>query len=66
MECSSLFLINQEEDLLAERVFTPATDLIKLLREKNLPLWSLENRRPLHEFDVIAVHFSQNWELQTY
>ena len=51
------FLINQEEDLLAERVFTPAIDTIKLLREKNLPLWSLENKRPLYEFDVIAVHF---------
>jgi len=51
------FLINQQKDLLAERVFTPAADLRELIKEKDLPLWSLENKKPLYSFDVIAVHF---------
>jgi len=51
------FLINQQKHLLAERVFTPALDMRELIKEKDLPLWSLENKKPLYSFDVIAVHF---------
>ncbi|NPV88139.1 radical SAM protein [Coprothermobacteraceae bacterium] len=50
------FLLNGEPDILAERVFTPAPDMGALLRSKNLHLWSLESKKPLHHFDVIAVH----------
>ncbi|WP_018962476.1 radical SAM protein [Coprothermobacter platensis] len=51
------YKINGETDLLAERVFTPAPDAINMLKEKNIPLRSLENKKPLSSFDVIAVHF---------
>jgi radical SAM superfamily enzyme YgiQ (UPF0313 family) len=52
--------INARPDTLAERVFTPWIDMIKVLRENNLPLVSLESGRPLAEFDVIG--FSLGYE----
>jgi radical SAM family uncharacterized protein/radical SAM-linked protein len=54
-------LINGEPDLCAERAFTPWIDMEEALRERGLPVLSLENRRPLCEFD--AVGFSLQYEL---
>jgi radical SAM family uncharacterized protein len=54
-------LFNREPDVLAERVFTPWADMNKLLEEKKIPLFSLESRHPLREFDVIG--FSLGYEL---
>jgi len=47
-------IINQKEDVLAERVFSPAVDLERLLREANLPIFSLETYRPLNSFDIVG------------
>ena len=48
-------LINEQHDnMLCERVFAPWFDFEKLLRENNLPLYSLENYRPLSDFDAIG------------
>lgn len=47
-------LLNREPDVLAERVFAPWTDMEQALRAAELPLFSLENRRPLGQFDVIG------------
>jgi radical SAM family uncharacterized protein len=47
--------LNQQPDVLAERVYLPWVDMIKVMRENQIPLFSLENRRPLREFDVIGV-----------
>ncbi len=52
--------INARPDCLAERVFTPWTDMIKVLRENRLPLVSLESGKSLAEFDVIG--FSLGYE----
>jgi radical SAM family uncharacterized protein/radical SAM-linked protein len=54
-------IVNDEPDLCAERAFTPWTDMEHELRERGLPVLSLENRRPLCEFD--AVGFSLQYEL---
>ena len=48
-------IINQKEELLAERVFSPAADLEGLLREKQIPLFSLENKRNLRDFDLVGI-----------
>ena len=47
-------LLNGQPDVLAERVFAPWTDMEQALRAAGLPLFSLEGRRPLGEFDVIG------------
>jgi len=47
-------LLNRQPDVLAERVFAPWTDMEQALRAAGLPLFSLESRRPLGEFDVIG------------
>jgi radical SAM family uncharacterized protein/radical SAM-linked protein len=48
-------IINEREDLLAERAYAPDLDLEKLLRRQGLPLFSLESRRGLGEFDVLGI-----------
>ncbi len=47
-------IINQREDALAERVFSPAVDMDKLLREQELPIFSLETYRSLNSFDLVG------------
>ncbi len=54
-------MLNAENDILAERVFAPAIDMEALLREKQLPLFSLESQLPLKQFDIIG--FSLLYEL---
>src|SRR5690554_3776084 len=53
--------INKHEDLLAERCFAPWIDMEKQIRERNLKLVSLENFKPLEEFDVVG--FSLQYEM---
>ncbi len=48
-------VINDRPDRLAERCFAPDTDLQAELRAVRVPLWSLETRRPLRDFDVIGL-----------
>lgn len=48
-------MLNVESDVVAERCFAPHTDMGGLLKEKNLPLFSLETRKPLKEFDIIGI-----------
>jgi radical SAM family uncharacterized protein len=54
-------LLNRQPDTLAERVFTPWVDMAREMRSKGIPLFSLESKRPLKEFDVIG--FSLGHEL---
>jgi hypothetical protein len=48
-------VLNDRPDRLAERCFAPDVDLQAELRAAGVPLWSLETRRPLREFDVIGL-----------
>jgi len=48
-------ILNDRPDRLAERCFAPDVDLQAELRAARVPLWSLETRRPLREFDVIGL-----------
>lgn len=47
-------LINRRTDLLAERVYCPWPDLETLMRRDGIPLYSLETRHPLSDFDIIG------------
>src|SRR5512139_1549607 len=46
--------INQRDDSLAERAYAPWTDMEALMREQDIPLYSLESKRPLAGFDLIG------------
>lgn len=53
--------INKHESMCAERVFAPWIDMEKQMRERGLPLVSLESFRPLKDFDVVG--FSLQYEM---
>ena len=48
-------LLNQRDDIWAERVYAPALDMEKALRRLNQPLTSLESGTPLNAFDFVGV-----------
>ena len=47
-------LINQRADALAERVYSPWVDMESALRQYSVPLYSLESKHSLAEFDIIG------------
>ena len=47
-------IINKRSDALAERVYAPWTDMEDAMRKEEIPLYSLESRKPLKEFDLIG------------
>lgn len=54
-------ILNSLPGVLCERAFVPWPDLSGRLRQERLPLFSLESRRPLREFDLLG--FSLGCEL---
>ena len=52
---------NQREDIWCERVFAPWTDFQEVMRENNIPLFALESRDPIKEFDFIG--FTLQYEM---
>ncbi len=54
-------IVNSRADALAERVYTPWPDMAAAMRKSGLPLYSLETRHPIREFDMIG--FSLEHEL---
>ncbi len=55
------YLLNQRDDTLAERIYAPWVDMEARMREHRLPLFSLENRRALSDFDLVG--FTLQYEL---
>ena len=47
-------IINKRNDALAERVYAPWDDMEAAIRSNEIPLFSLENRMPLKEFDILG------------
>jgi radical SAM family uncharacterized protein/radical SAM-linked protein len=54
-------ILNGKKGVACERVFAPWVDMEKVLREKRIPLSSLESSIPLHQFDILG--FSLQYEL---
>jgi len=48
-------LLNREEAVVCERSYLPWFDMQRLMSEQMLPLFSLESRRPVREFDVLGI-----------
>ncbi|RMG07513.1 MAG: TIGR03960 family B12-binding radical SAM protein, partial [Planctomycetota bacterium] len=49
------YLLNQEPEVAAERVYLPERDLEALLRDSGRPLCTLENRVPLDRVDLLGI-----------
>jgi radical SAM family uncharacterized protein len=47
-------LLNAQPDVLAERVFPPWTDMAAEMKAHGIPLFSLETKHPVGEFDLIG------------
>ncbi len=48
-------LVNSEDNFLAERCYAPDLDMEKLLQEHAVPLFSIESRRSLADFDILGI-----------
>ena len=47
-------ILNTLDGVAAERVFAPWIDAEKILRDKNIPLFSLESKASLASFDIVG------------
>lgn len=54
-------VINKDEDVFCERVYSPAVDMENLMRENNIPMFALESREPITNFDFVV--FTLQYEL---
>lgn len=54
-------LINEREDTYCERVFAPWTDMEEKMRSREIPLFSLETKEPIREFDIVG--FTLQYEM---
>jgi len=54
-------ILNRVEDVACERVFAPWEDMEAEMRREGTRLWSLENRRPIADFDVLG--FTLQYEM---
>ncbi|MGA9381090.1 MAG: TIGR03960 family B12-binding radical SAM protein [Phormidium sp.] len=54
-------ILNQQPRQLCDRAYLPGTDLAAKLRETKTPLFAVESRQPLKEFDILG--FSLSYEL---
>lgn len=52
---------NERDDIWCERVFAPWIDFEEVMRENNIPLFALESRDPVSEFDIIG--FTLQYEM---
>jgi len=46
--------LNQRPDVLAERAFAPWSDMEAALCQQEIPLYSLESKHPLSQFDILG------------
>ena len=55
-------VLNQRKDTYCERVYAPWPDMEKLMRENNIPLYALETKDPINEFNFLA--FTLQYEMR--
>ncbi len=54
-------VINKNDNVFCERVYAPAIDMENIMREKNIPLFALESREAITNFDFLG--FTLQYEL---
>jgi radical SAM family uncharacterized protein len=47
--------INSRDDVLAERTYLPWIDMEAAMRQAAIPLYALESKRPISDFDILAL-----------
>ncbi|OPY57781.1 MAG: Radical SAM superfamily protein [Pelotomaculum sp. PtaU1.Bin035] len=55
------YVVNNRPDALMERVYTPWPDMEGRMREHGILLFTLESRRPVRDFDIVA--FTLQYEM---
>lgn len=53
--------VNGRGDMLAERLYAPLADMERLMRQRGIPLFSLESHQPAAAFDILG--FTLQYEL---
>lgn len=48
-------MFNKRDDAYCERVYSPWTDLHRILKERGIPLFALESQDPVREFDFLGI-----------
>ena len=48
-------MLNKRDDIWCERVYSPWTDLDKIMREEQIPLFALESQDPIKDFDFVGI-----------
>lgn len=48
-------MFNRREDTYCERVYSPWPDLDRIMREKDIPLFTLETQSPVKDFDFLGI-----------
>ena len=48
-------MINKMDGVYCERVYSPWTDLDKIMREQNIPLFTLETQSPVKDLDFLGI-----------
>ena len=48
-------MFNKREDTWCERVYSPWSDLHKIMKEENIPLFGLESQEPIKDFDFLGI-----------
>lgn len=54
-------LLNERDDVAAERVYAPWPDMEELMRKQGYPLFSLETKTPVIDFDFVG--FTLQYEM---
>ena len=56
-------IVNNYENFLCERAFAPLPDFIQYLKKYDMPLFSLESKTPIRDFDIwgFSVSSELNW-----
>lgn len=48
-------MFNQREDVCCERVYSPWSDLHQIMKEQQIPLFTLENQSPVKDMDFLGI-----------
>ncbi|MCB9421967.1 MAG: TIGR03960 family B12-binding radical SAM protein [Ardenticatenaceae bacterium] len=48
-------IINKHKNLLAERAYSPWTDMEAIMRQREIPLFSLETKHTIRDFDLLGI-----------
>lgn len=51
-------ILNERDDCICERFFSPWIDFEEFMKKENIPLFSLETKKPLSSFDIVGVSLS--------